>query len=199
MRMQHNLEQQIQARNQSGVSEDALKEFSMMFKHFDKEKSGRLNHADFKSCLRALGYDLPMVEEGSLDPEFEAILDVVDPNREGSVSLQEYMAFMIARETENVRSSEEVENAFRAIAANERPYVTGEELYQVRDPLRSFVLCVSPLRDFLLIAVLSFQNLTKDMAEYCMRRMSVYVDPKTGTPVPNAYDYVDFTRTLFQN
>lgn len=131
MRMQHNLEQQIQARNQSGVSEDALKEFSMMFKHFDKDKSGRLNHSDFKSCLRALGYDLPMVEEGSVDPEFEAILDVVDPNREGSVSLQEYMAFMIARETENVRSSEEVENAFRAIAANERPYVTSEELYQV--------------------------------------------------------------------
>ena len=36
MRMQHNLEQQIQARNQSGVSEEALREFSMMFKHFDK-------------------------------------------------------------------------------------------------------------------------------------------------------------------
>merc|ERR1719411_1747095 len=31
MRIKHNLEQQIQARNQSGVSEDALKEFSMMF------------------------------------------------------------------------------------------------------------------------------------------------------------------------
>jgi hypothetical protein len=72
--MQHNLEQQIQARNQSGVSEDALKEFSMMFKHFDKDKSGRLNHHEFKSCLRALGYDLPMVEEGQPDPEFEAIL-----------------------------------------------------------------------------------------------------------------------------
>ena len=27
MRMQHNLEQQIQARNQSGVSEEALREF----------------------------------------------------------------------------------------------------------------------------------------------------------------------------
>jgi hypothetical protein len=74
MRMQHNLEQQIQARNQSGVSEDALKEFSMMFKHFDKDKSGRLSHYEFKSCLRALGYDLPMVEEGEPDPEFEAIL-----------------------------------------------------------------------------------------------------------------------------
>lgn len=32
MRMQHNIEQQIQAKNQSGVSEDALREFSMMFK-----------------------------------------------------------------------------------------------------------------------------------------------------------------------
>lgn len=57
-----------------GVSEDALKEFSMMFKHFDKEKSGKLNHQEFKSCLRALGYDLPMVEEGQPDPEFDAIL-----------------------------------------------------------------------------------------------------------------------------
>lgn len=130
MRMQHNLEQQIQARNQSGVSEEALKEFSMMFKHFDKNKSGRLDHQEFKSCLRALGYDLPMVEEGQHDPEFEAILDIVDPNRT-EVTLQNYIAFMISRETENVRSSEEVENAFRAIAANERPYVTSEELYQV--------------------------------------------------------------------
>lgn len=72
-----------------------------------------------------------MVEEGQPDPEFEAILNVVDPNRDGYVSLQEYMAFMISRETENVRSSEEVENAFRAITSGERPYVTAEELYAV--------------------------------------------------------------------
>lgn len=53
----------------------------MVCRHFDKEKSGRLNHQEFKSCLRSLGYDLPMVEEGEPDPEFEAILDTVDPNR----------------------------------------------------------------------------------------------------------------------
>ncbi|CAG2059108.1 unnamed protein product [Timema podura] len=172
MRMQHNLEQQIQARNQSGVSEDALKEFSMMFKHFDKDKSGRLNQQEFKSCLRALGYDLPMVEEGQPDPEFEAILDLVDPNRDGYVSLQEYMAFMISKETENVQSSEEIENAFRAITAADRPYVTKEELYA---------------------------NLTKDMADYCVARMKSYEDPKTERPIPGALDYIEFTRTLFQN
>lgn len=131
MRMQHNLKQQIQARNQSGVSEDSLKEFSMMFKHFDKDKSGKLNQQEFKSCLRALGYDLPMVEEGQPDPEFEEILNVVDPNRDGYVSLQEYIAFMISKETENVQSYEEIENAFRAITASERPYVTKDELYTV--------------------------------------------------------------------
>ncbi|CAF4687389.1 unnamed protein product, partial [Rotaria magnacalcarata] len=52
----------------------------MMFKHFDKEKLGRLNHQDFKSCLRALGYDLPTVDDNQRDEQFESILDVVDPN-----------------------------------------------------------------------------------------------------------------------
>merc|ERR1719220_1292818 len=147
MRIKHNLEQQIQARNQSGVSEDALKEFSMMFRHFDKERTGRLDHNAFKSCLRALGYDLPMVQEGESEPEFEAILNVVDPNMDGFVTLQEYMAFMISKETENVQSSEEIENAFRAITAQERDYVTQEELYS---------------------------NLSKEMADYCIARMKPY-------------------------
>ena len=60
--------------------------------------------------------------------------DIVDPNRDGYVSLQEYMAFMISKETENVQSSEEIENAFRAITNGERPYVTKEELYAVSLP-----------------------------------------------------------------
>lgn len=57
----------------------------------------------------------------------------MDPNRDGYVSLQEYMAFMISKETENVQSSEEIEKAFRAITAGDRPYVTKEELYAVSD------------------------------------------------------------------
>uniref|UniRef100_A0A8C5A923 Spectrin alpha, non-erythrocytic 1 n=1 Tax=Gadus morhua TaxID=8049 RepID=A0A8C5A923_GADMO len=171
MRMQHNLEQQIQARNTTGVTEEALKEFSMMFKHFDKEKSGRLNHQEFKSCLRSLGYDLPMVEEGEPDPEFESILDTVDPNRDGNVSLQEYMAFMISRETENVKSSEEIESAFRALSTEAKPYVTKEELYQ---------------------------NLTKEQADYCMSHMKPYLDGK-GRELPSAFDFVEFTRSLFVN
>lgn len=47
--------------------------------------------------------------------------------------------------------------------------------------------------------LLRFQNLTKEMADYCVSRMNPYVDPKTGKPVLGALDYMDFTRTLFQN
>jgi len=47
------------------------------------------------------------------------------------VTLQEFMAFMINKETENVRSSEEIEMAFRALSKELRPYVTAEELYAV--------------------------------------------------------------------
>ena len=122
------------------MSEEALREFSMMFKHFDKDKSGKLNHQEFRSCLRALGYDLPMVEEGQKDPEFEAILDSVDPNRDGLVSLQEYMAFMISRETDNVQSARDVEAAFRALTSSERPYITSQELYAVRQNLKPYLL-----------------------------------------------------------
>merc|ERR1712073_290161 len=82
-----------------GTPEDQLKEFSMMFRHFDKDKSGKLTHDEFKSCLRALGYDLPVAEEeGEEEPEFDAILAIVDPNKDGSVQLQDCMAFMISKE-----------------------------------------------------------------------------------------------------
>jgi spectrin alpha len=171
MRMIHNLEQQIQARNQSGVSEQSLREFSMMFKHFDREKTGRLDHDQFKSCLRALGYDLPVVEEGApRDEPFESILDVVDANRDGFVTLQDYMSFMISKETDNISSVSDVINAFRALTEN------GERSYITRDEIAA--------------------NLPPDQADYCLRKMRPFKD-KTGRELMNAYDYEDFTHALF--
>jgi len=132
---------------------------------------GRLNHQDFKSCLRALGYDLPTVDDNQRDEQFEAILDIVDPNRDGYVTLQEYMAFMISKETENIQSSEEIESAFRALSKEFRPYVTAEELYA---------------------------NLTPEQADYCIKRMKPYVDPMSGRSIPGALDYEEFVHQMFQ-
>ena len=70
-----------------------------------------------------------------------------------------------------VTSSEEIENAFRAITTNEREFVTKAELYH---------------------------HLSRPMAEYCMKKMKPYVDPGTNTPVVDAYDFVEFTDKIFQ-
>lgn len=53
--------------------------------------------------------------------------------RLGYILFADYMTFMISRETDNVQSMAEVEEAFKAIAAErDKPYVTKEELIQVR-------------------------------------------------------------------
>ena len=51
---------------------------------------------------------------------------------------------MISRETENVKSSEEIESAFRALSTEAKPYVTKEELYQVTIWLHTSHPCSSP-------------------------------------------------------
>ncbi|CAJ0599218.1 unnamed protein product [Cylicocyclus nassatus] len=171
MKMQHSLEQQIQAKNRSGLSEEVLREFSMMFKHFDKENSGRLDHQRFKSCLRALGYDLPMVDEGKPEPEFDRILDIVDSNRDGYVTLQDYMAFMISKETDNIQSREEIETAFRALSKDFRPYVTAEELYA---------------------------NLPTNQAKYCVERMKPYLEASSSHTIQGGLDYDQFVHDVFK-
>ena len=93
---------------------------------------------------------------GESEPEFEAILDRVDPNRDMFISLQDYMGFMISKETENVATSDEIVNAFQAITTQEREYIHKKELYA---------------------------HLSKEMADYCSARMKPYVDPKTGQSI----------------
>ena len=56
--------------------------------------------------------------------------------------MNEYIAFMISRETENVHSAKEVVDAFKAITeGGAKPYVTEEELYQVRLSRNSAFVC----------------------------------------------------------
>lgn len=119
--------------------------------------------------------------------------------RDGNVSLQEYMAFMISRETENVKSSEEIESAFRALSTENKPYVTKEELYQVRKDPSTFGWSVALSQRFNCPPPsLPSQNLTKEQADYCLSHMKPYLDSK-GRELPSAFDFVEFTRSLFVN
>ncbi|XP_062959972.1 spectrin alpha chain, erythrocytic 1 isoform X2 [Cynocephalus volans] len=170
LRMQHNLEQQIQAKDSIGVSEETLKEFSTTYKHFDENLTGRLTHREFRSCLRGLNYYLPMVEEGEPEPKFEKFLDAVDPGRKGYVSLEEYTSFLIDKESENIKSSDAIENAFQSLAEG-KAYITKEDMKQA---------------------------LTPEQVSFCTIHMQQYMDPR-GRSHPAGYDYVGFTNSYFGN
>ncbi|XP_052592620.1 spectrin alpha chain, erythrocytic 1 isoform X2 [Peromyscus californicus insignis] len=170
MRMQHNLEQQIQAKDTIGVSEETLKEFSTTYKHFDENLTGRLTHKEFRSCLRGLNYYLPMVEEGEPEPKFEKFLNAVDPGRKGYVSLEDYTSFLIDKESENIKTCDDIESGFQALAEG-KAYITKEDMKQA---------------------------LTPEQVSFCTIHMQQYMDPR-GRSQPAGYDYVGFTNSFFGN
>ncbi|ELK37929.1 Spectrin alpha chain, erythrocyte, partial [Myotis davidii] len=131
MRMQHNLEQQIQAKDTIGVSEETLKEFSTTYK------------AQFLILLS---------------------------DRKGYVSLEEYTSFLIDKESENIKTSDEIENAFQALAEGKN-YITKDDMKQA---------------------------LTPEQVSFCASHMQQYVDPR-GRSHPAGYDYVGFTNSFFGN
>ena len=125
---------------------------------------------------------------------------------------------MISQETENVTNVDEVILAFKALTTGgDKTYIAENELYAVSLKEQwKFVLIVVVIgsavilhQDFpfesvsdrcLICFTLSFsQNLTKEQADYCVRKMVPYVDPKTGERVPGTLDYSKFVHELFVN
>ena len=171
---------QIEAQNRTGM-EDELKEFTIMFKHCDKYRSGRLDHTEVKACLRALGFDLPVAVEGESDFVFEAILDSLDSDRDGFVRVEEFTMSMISRTTENVTSTDELRDAFRSLTkGKEKPWqLHCKSTYTVyRHPY--IAICTSRLQSC---------TLPPDQAKYCIDRMEKYPD------VSGVLDYWNFTKS----
>jgi len=168
VRMQHNLEQQIQAKNASGVSDEQMQDFDETFKHFDTDKTGKLEPSELKACLRSLGYMFATIEEGEVDAEWEAVLSQLDPNGDGDVSLTEFQNFMIQRESDKAETSSDVLGAFQA-ASDEKPYMTRQDLEKAMGP---------------------------EQADYCVRHMKQYVDG-SKVEVGGGYDYQGFIKSVF--
>eukprot|EP00052_Salpingoeca_macrocollata_P018860 m.155408 g.155408 ORF g.155408 m.155408 type:complete len:878 (-) comp20807_c8_seq1:31-2664(-) len=145
------LNNQILTRDAKHITEEQLKEYRDSFKHFDKDNSGKLERREFRSCLIACGYDIPQKADPENDPEFERVLARVDPNGDGVVSFDEFIAFM-AEEHADAETSEQLLEAFQVIAGA-NPYVTAEQLQK---------------------------ELAPELAQYCIQNMSPYEGGPAG-------------------
>lgn len=75
------------------------------------------------------------------------------------MSLQEYMSFMISRETENVSSRDEIEKAFKALSSEGKLFVTKQELYAVRIQIFQALLYTATILYITIIYLLHYTTL----------------------------------------
>ena len=73
---------------------------------------------------------LSFIDDG-FDLRLREVTMIVNFCSDGFVTLQEYMQFMISRETENVQSRADIEEAFRTLSPDGNPYITKSEITQV--------------------------------------------------------------------
>jgi len=159
------------------VDEKEIKEWKETFDHFDQDHSQSLDYKEFKSCLRAIGYDLTFAEDGAKDEQFDAIVSIVDPNHDGQIKWDEFLAFMILKSTTKVESSEGIADALQMISEG-KPYVTTEQLRYYRYK-----------RMYLFFYFILFRRavLSPSQVEYCEKVLK----PIEGTT--NQYSIAEFT------
>lgn len=131
-RRHNELQNQIMARDATNITDEQLNEIRDSFNHFDKDKSGQLEHREFRACLISLGYPIPQIPEEGKDQEFERVLARVDPNRDGKVSFDEFIAFM-TEENADAETADQLLEAFRALS-NGSDYVLAADLQRELSP-----------------------------------------------------------------
>ncbi|XP_022095721.1 alpha-actinin, sarcomeric-like isoform X1 [Acanthaster planci] len=146
-RLINELENQILTRDSKGITEEQFLEYRQSFNHFDKNHSGKLDPIEFKSCLVSLGMATPDDKSGR-NPEFDRIMESVDPNHDGYVTFEAFLDYM-SREATDTDTSEQVKGSFKVLAGNKN-YILKEDL---------------------------IRELPPDQAEYCISRMAPYTGP----------------------
>jgi len=137
------LENEVLLRDGNNISEEQMQEFKDSFKHFDKDKSGALSDLEFRACLISLGVpDIPTVPTPGEDGEFDRIKSRVDPNKDGKISLNEFIHFM-SDERADVQEKDDFLEQLKVLA-NNQDYILPQQLGELPDDLRDYCLNSMP-------------------------------------------------------
>eukprot|EP00056_Hartaetosiga_gracilis_P007801 m.112274 g.112274 ORF g.112274 m.112274 type:complete len:903 (+) comp12781_c3_seq1:216-2924(+) len=128
------LNNQILARDSTNITDEQRSDWEKAFKHWDKDSSGFLEYKEFRAFLLSLGtFNIDSVpkDEGE-DPEWDRIVADLDPNHDGKVSFDEFIAFMI-KENADAASADELLGAFQTLA-NGNPYILASDMQRELSP-----------------------------------------------------------------
>jgi hypothetical protein len=129
-------------------------------------------------------------EEGN-DAEFDRIWSVVDANGEGTVELDEFVAFM-AQEAAGAESASELLEAFKILASGRwNGIVTGSFWFRIearcwfRIEARCWLCCRILTKDYcvgqpFVLATDLQRELSPELYEYCMQHMAPHPDGPEG-------------------
>jgi len=110
---------QLESKNQSGITSDEYSDIKESFEYFDKDKDGKLNALDFFGVLKFLGENF--TEQGA-----QELLNQLDIDNDGLLNFDEYKKYIVNKRSDK-DTAEAYAQAFEIIAGG-RPFVTEEEL-----------------------------------------------------------------------
>jgi len=131
---------QLNAKQQSGISSDEYSDIKESFEYFDKDKDGCLNALDFFGVLKFLGENF--TEQGA-----QELLNQLDVDKDGLLNFEEYKSYIVNKRSDK-DTAEAYAQAFETIAGG-RPFVTEDELRRAGMPTErvEYLKKVIPLKE----------------------------------------------------
>jgi len=102
------LENQIEEKKKSGLTDEQLQEIRDNFVYFDKDKTNFLERRELRALLSSLG-------ESSTPKDIDQVLAKFDSNKLGKISFQDFQQFMFTK-LGDTNSKEEILESFKYLA-----------------------------------------------------------------------------------
>jgi len=120
------LEKELLAQSGTGLSQAQITEFKECFKHFDKDEDHLLNRLELGACLKSLGEDVDLKQEGG---KLDQIMTAIDQDGDGKANFEEFASYM-ERISSGSDTPDSIKHAFKTLAGD-KDYVTEADLRAV--------------------------------------------------------------------
>ncbi|VDK84785.1 unnamed protein product [Dibothriocephalus latus] len=105
-----------------GLSASQLEDLRRCFNHFDKDKSGKLDQAEFTSLLVSIGQTIGSDEDKQKsESDVSKLMTQLDPNHSGYITFDVFVNYM-TRELTDMDTADQLRQSFRTLCGDKAEY-----------------------------------------------------------------------------